>query len=125
MPGVKEKKIYTVPNQKVVEVQKEPTDKENTYAAINIEAMKLAMKDLTPAQFQVWLYFAKNQQGHVFAASPAAALNEFGISKDTFQRTVRDVFEKKGYLVNNPAKGANYFVFHEIPEDDIIFVEKA
>jgi hypothetical protein len=44
------------------------------------------MKDLTPTQFQVWLYFAKNQAGHTFAVSPASALNEFGIKKDTFQK---------------------------------------
>jgi hypothetical protein len=41
----------TVANQDVVEVQKEPCNKDNIYAAINLEAMRLAIKDLTPVQF--------------------------------------------------------------------------
>lgn len=65
------------------------------------------MKDLTPAQFQVWYYFAKNQQGYTFAVSPAAALNEYGIKKDTFQTAVRKLKEKR-YLVNDISKGKNY-----------------
>lgn len=117
--------MITVANQNVVEVKKEPCDKNNIYATINIEAMKLAMKDLTPVQFEVWMYFAKNQAGYVFAVSPAAALAEFGIKKDSFQKAVV-VLKDKGYLVPNPAKGSNYFIFHEKPEEEVVmFVEKA
>ena len=115
--------MTTVANQKVVEVHKEPTDKNNKYACINLEAMKLAMKDLTPAQFQVWLYFSKNQAGHTFAVSPAAALNEFGIKKDMFQKTMR-LFEEKGYITLDAAKGKNYYIFREIPEEEIIYITK-
>ena len=43
--------MATVANQDVVEVKKEPCNKDNIYAMINIEAMQLAMKDLTPVQF--------------------------------------------------------------------------
>ena len=43
--------MVTVANQDVVEIHKEKCDKDNIYAMINIEALKLAMKDLTPAQF--------------------------------------------------------------------------
>lgn len=116
--------MTTVPNQNVVEVHKEPCDKNHIYAMINIEASQMAMKDLTPVQFQVWYYFAKNQAGYVFAVSPAAALNEFGIKKDSFQKAVA-VLREKGYLVPNPAKGKNYWIFHEIPEEEVIYVEKA
>ena len=116
--------MVTVANQDVVEVQKEPCDKNHIYAMINIEASQLAMKDLTPAQFQVWYYFAKNQAGYEFAVSPAAALNEFGIKKDTFQKA-KVVLKEKGYLIENPAKGKNHWIFKEIPEEDIMYVEKA
>lgn len=91
---------------------------------INIEASQLAMKDLTPAQFQVWYYFAKNQAGYEFAVSPAAALSEFGIKRDTFQKAVQALKEKR-YLVPNPKKGANHFIFNEIPAEEIIYIEKA
>lgn len=116
--------MVTVANQNVVEVHKEPCDKNNIYAMINIEAIQLAVKDLTPVQLEVWLYFAKNQAGYTFAVSPAAALQEFGIKKDSFQKAVQVLKEKK-YLVNNPAKGKNYFIFHEIPEEEVMYVEKA
>lgn len=115
--------MVSVPNQDIVEVHKEPCDKNNLYALINIEAMCMASKDLTPAQFSVWLYFAKNQAGYTFAVSPAAALNEMGIKKDTFQKA-KQVLKEKGYLVENPAKGKNHWIFVEKPVEDIMYVEK-
>lgn len=116
--------MKTVANQEVVEVHKELCDKAHIYAMINIEAMQLAMKDLTPVQFQVWLYFAKNQAGYTFAVSPAAALNEFGIKKDSFQKA-KGILKEKGYLVENLVKGKNHFIFYEKPIEDIMYVEKA
>lgn len=116
--------METVANQDIVTIQKEKCDADNIYAKINIEAMKLAMKDLTAAQFQVWLYFAKNQAGYTFAVSPAAALNEFGIKKDTFQKA-KVVLKEKGYLVENLVKGKNHWIFKEIPIEDVMYVEKA
>ena len=115
--------MATVPNQEVVTVNKEICDKDNIYAKINIEAMQLAMKDLTPVQFQVWLYFAKNQAGYEFAVSPAAALNEFGIKKDSFQKA-KQVLKEKGYLVHHEGKGSNHYIFYEKPKDEIIYVMK-
>lgn len=115
--------MKSVANQDIVEIQKERCDKNNLYATINLEAMRLAMKDLTPAQFEVWLYFAKNQAGYTFAVSPAAALDEFGIKKDTFQ-TAKRVLKEKGYLVEDLAKGKNHWIFREIPIEDIMYVEK-
>ena len=115
--------MKTVANQDVVEIQKEACDKNNLYAAINLNAMRLAMKDLTPAQFEVWLYFAKNQAGYTFAVSPAAALDEFGIKKDTFQKA-KAVLKEKGYLIENLAKGKNHWIFREIPIEDMMYVDK-
>lgn len=116
--------MTTVANQDIVQINKEPCDKDHIYAMINIEALQLAMKDLTPVQFQVWLYFAKNQAGYTFAVSPAAALNEFGIKKQSFQEAKR-VLKEKGYLVENLAKGKNHFIFYEKPVEEIMYVEKA
>lgn len=115
--------MTSYPNQDIVEVQKEPCDRNNIYATVNNRAMCLAMKDLTPAQFEVWLYFAKNQAGYQFAVSPAAALDECGIKKDTFQKA-KAVLKDKGYLVENPAKGKNHWIFREVPVEDIMYVEK-
>ena len=115
--------MYSNPNQDMVTVQKEPCDKQHLYATINLEAMRLAMKDLTPAQFEVWMYFAKNQAGYTFAVSPAAALDEFGIKKDTFQKA-KVVLKDKGYLIEDLARGKNHWIFREIPEEEIMYVKK-
>ena len=115
--------MITVANQDVVSIEKEPCDKNNIYAMINIKAMNLAAKDLSPVQFQVWLYFAKNQAGYTFAVSPVAALNEMGIKKQSFQEAKR-VLKEKGYLIENPSKGKNHWIFREVPVEDIMYVEK-
>jgi hypothetical protein len=50
----------TVPNQKVIKVVKEPTDRNHLYAAINLDAMNAAARDLDAGAFKLWCYFAKN-----------------------------------------------------------------
>ena len=115
--------MQSYPNQDFVMIQKEACDTNNLYAKINLNAMRLAMKDLTPAQFEVWMYFAKNQAGYTFAVSPAAALDEFGIKKDMFQKT-KQLFKDKGYLIEDLSKGKNHWIFKEIPEEEIMYVEK-
>lgn len=115
--------MYSTANQDIVTITKEKCDTDNIYAKVNIQAMNMAMKDLTPAQFEVWMYFAKNQAGYTFAVSPAAALDECGIKKDTFQKA-KQVLKDKGYLIENLAKGKNHWIFKEIPVEEIMYVEK-
>ena len=115
-----EKNYNTVPNQKIVKVQKAPADKSNLYSIINIEAAHNAMRDLaeTKAGFMLWYYFAENQNGYEFALSSKAVEAATGIKIKAYNSAIAAMVEK-GYLVNT--KG-NYYVFHEIPvrknEDD-------
>jgi hypothetical protein len=51
----------TSPNQKVITVKKEITDKQHTFAAININALEIAARELKSGAFKLWIYFAKNQ----------------------------------------------------------------
>jgi hypothetical protein len=74
--------IKTVPNQKVVKVNKEPCNKSNYYAAINLEAMEAAAQNLDAACFKLWIYFAKNQNNYEFALSSKAVNDTFGMKKD-------------------------------------------
>jgi hypothetical protein len=87
---------------------------DNYYAAINLRSIKYALRDLTPAQFEVWLYFAKNREGYEFWVSPVAAYNEFGISVSTFRKAKR-ILKERGYLVKNDD---GYWDFYEIPKID-------
>ena len=108
-----ERNYNTVPNQKVVKVQKAPADKSNLYSVINIEAAHNAMKDLaeTKAGFMLWYYFAENQNGYEFALSSKAVEAATGIKVKAYNSAIAAMIEK-GYLVNT--KG-NYYVFHECP----------
>lgn len=103
--------IKTVPNQKVVKVNKEKCDKQNLYAAINLEAMEQAAINLDAGAFKLWCYFAKNQNGYEFALSSKDAADNFGLKKKQYDNAIKELIEKN-YLV--VSKGNNY-IFYEIP----------
>ena len=71
--------MKTVPNQKVVTVNKELCDKNHKYAAINLNAMDKAAQELDAGAFKLWCYFAKNQNNYIFALSSKDAEKNFGI----------------------------------------------
>lgn len=106
--------MKTSPNQKAVTVYKAPCDKENKYAKINIEAMSLAARTLDFKSFELWIYFAKNQDKHQFALSNAAVRNEFGMKKDSYDGAIANLISA-GYLTKD---AGNYFSFHEIPVEE-------
>lgn len=101
--------IKTVPNQKVIKVNKEICNKDNKYAAINLEAMESAASELDAGAFKLWVYFAKNQNGYEFALSQKAVEECFGMKKKQYDNAVSQLIEK-GFLV--VSKG-NYYIFNE------------
>ena len=101
----------TVPNQKIVKVNKEVCDKQHLYTAINLEAMETAAQDLDAGAFKLWVYFAKNQNSYSFALSSKEVLESFGMKIKQYNNAVAELIEK-GYLVNT--KGNNY-EFYEMP----------
>ena len=104
----------TVPNQKVVKVNKESTDgktKANYYAAINLEAMEAAARGLGAGAFKLWIYFAKNQDNYEFALSSKVVEETFGMKIKQYNNAIDELIEKN-YLVMT--KGNNY-MFNEKP----------
>ena len=110
--------IITVPNQKVVRIEKAPCNKNNKYTMINLDALNKAMNDLSNAELGVWLYFAKNQNGYEFALSRQDAA-EWNISKTTYHRAIKTFIDKKYLVADKP--NSNHYTFHEIPEKGIDF----
>ena len=100
----------TVPNQKVVRVNKQKCDKSNLYATINLEAMEKAALDLDAGAFKLWVYFAKNQQSYEFALSSSAIEKSFGMKIKQYNNAVAQLIEK-GYLVE---QSGNYYIFNEV-----------
>jgi hypothetical protein len=109
---------YTVPNQKVISISgKAPCDTNNLYAKINKEAMFAAIQNLTPSNFEVWLYLASQQNNYTFAFSPSAVSDETGIKKSTLQEGIR-VLIRERYLIPRGEK-SNVYDFYELPKEDV------
>lgn len=100
----------TVPNQKIVKVEKQPCDKQHIYAAINIAAMEQAAQTLDAGAFKLWCYFAKNQDGFQFALSSKDVLESFGMKIKQYNNAVAELKEK-GYLTET---SGNHYTFNEV-----------
>lgn len=109
-----------VPNQKEVKVNKEPCNKNNIYAAINLQAMEQAAINLDAPSFKLWVYFAKNQNGYEFALSSKDVADTFGMKRDQYNRAIEKLIAG-GYLVE---MGGSKWSFNELapqaaPEEKI------
>ncbi len=69
------------------------------------------MNNLTPAQFKVWLYFAKNQDDYTFELSSVAVCGFCDISDKTYRDAIK-VLVAKRYLIK---RDKNSYDFYEIP----------
>lgn len=113
-----------VPNQNVAEIVRETPNPKN-YVKINSDSIAKAMKALTPVEFQVWMYLAKNQNGIEWEISPQAACNEWGIKVSSFHKAITTL-KKAGYLVPKDDKTKTKYWFYEIPkEQETYVIEKA
>ena len=111
------------PNQLVATIQREEPSA-NNFVKINEESIAAAMKALTPVEFQVWMYLAKNQHGIEWEISPQAACNQWGIKVSSFHKAITTL-KKAGYLVPKDDTTKTQFWFYEKPvATQSIFVEK-
>lgn len=111
--------MITVPNQKVIRIEKEPCGKGNLYAAINLNAMEAAAQALDAGAFKLWIYFAKNQNGYEFALSSKDAHATFGLGKSQYDTAVKKLISS-GYLTNTQG---NQYIFSEIPASKQLLYE--
>lgn len=110
------------PNQLKATIQREALNK-NNFIMINEDSIAAAMKTLTPVEFQVWLYLAKNQNGIEWEISPQAACNQWGIKVSSFHKAITTL-KKCGYLVPKDETSKTKFWFYEKPnKDEKIYVE--
>lgn len=95
--------IKTVPNQRVLTIHKEPTDKEHKYTVNNLEAMGEAARRLqSKAGFKLYMYLAKNQPTETtkreWVLSSADFCNWSGAGIAAY-RTAFEELEEEGYLI--------------------------
>lgn len=101
----------TVPNQKIIHINREPLEKEKGFLSINKENWYAANKDLEPYGLVLYLYLAGNKDGFDLALSQTDAEQTVGIKKTSFHKYVNILIEK-GYLVQ---KQGNVYDFYERP----------
>ena len=104
--------IKTVPNQKVVKINKEECDQTHLYAKINLAAMEAAAQNLDAGAFKLWIYFSKNQDDYTFALSSKDVDNTFGMKKGQYDTAIKKLIEG-GYLTVKD--DSNQYIFNEIP----------
>lgn len=110
------------PNQLKAEIVREKHNP-NNFVMINEDSIAAAMKSLTPVEFQVWMYLAKNQNGIEWEISPQAACNQWGIKVSSFHKAITTL-KKCGYLVPKDETTKTKFWFYEKPKvDDKFYVE--
>lgn len=110
----------SVPNQKKVIIKKEPCNKDNHYAMINLQSLQKAMQDLKGETFKMWVYLSKNQPQFQLELSYKAAA-QFGITKTTYYDVIENLIGK-GYLQRKDENSNIYYftetAFSEIRKDD-------
>ena len=110
--------FQTVQNQRIISISgKEACDKDHLYARVNKAALLKAMQELTPTNFEVWLYLASQKNNYTFAFSPAVVTEETGIKKSSLQEGIRVLIKEK-YLIPR-ADNSNIYDFYELPREEV------
>lgn len=111
----------SVPNQKIIQVQKQKCDKQNKYAMVNLEAKRAAACNLDAGAFKMWNYFSDNQDYYTFELSRAAVEQNYGIKKKQYDKAIQDLIEKR-YLIQ--IEDSNKYIFSEIPLEQAMWYQK-
>ena len=111
--------IKTVPNQRVLTINKQPTNKQNKYTVNNLDALDQASYRLqSKGGFKLYMYLAKNQDKYQFALSSAHFIAWSGLGIKAYN-TAFDELVLRGYLVEC---GKNQYIFYDkssLPYPDI------
>lgn len=111
-----EVKYSSVPNQRSIGVNKEACDKDMLYTKINIEALNAAMRNLRPTAFNLWLYFAENQDKYRFYLSCKDACITCGFGKTAYHKAFDELVDK--YYLIRDVDNHSHYEFYETPHND-------
>ena len=103
------------PNLRKVKIKKETVSQGKTrpYLCIYEDNLQAAMKDLTNAEFKVYLMLMCNANGYEYGFSPAYIKNITGIHEDTIRKAFKTLY-LKGYIKELDMR-KNMYEFNEIP----------
>ena len=118
-----ENNIKTVPNQRIISVNKEPTNKENIYTTNNLSALDEAAGLLqSKAGFKLYMYLAKNQNNRTFALSSAAFISWARVGIGAYNSAFNELIEY-GYLIKKEGT-ETVFLFYDKSQNQAKRTEK-
>lgn len=118
MQNKKQKEIKTVPNQRVITIHKEPTDKGHLYTTLNLEALNDAVKELKSQRgIKLYLYLAKNQNNYTTALS-SSDFCEWANCGMTAYNTAFAELEEKGYLIKKAGTDTIYTFYDKAQKQE-------
>lgn len=112
--------IKTVPNQRVISINKSPTDKQHYYTANNLSALDQASNRLqSVGGYKLYIYLAKNQNKYTFALSSKDFQVWSGLGKQAYKTGFEELV-KCGYLVQDKTQKNKYNFYDKVkePEDE-------
>lgn len=108
-------KIKLFSNQKMVQIHKTKSDKNNLYAIVNIDALMKAMNELSKNEMKIYLSMLANANGYAFAYSPEDISQKTGANKRDLQRCFNTLTDKKYFVQSKNNK--KLYHFFENPDD--------
>ena len=103
--------VTTVPHQRVISVNKSPTNKQHLYSVNNIAAMDEAAYTLqSKGGFKLYMYLAKNQDKYTFALSSNHFCMWSGLGIRAYNTAFQEL-QEKGYLI--PTDQSNHYTFYD------------
>lgn len=119
----------SVPNQKKIIIERSSESVRKDYLKVSNENLNLAMYNLKPTTFMLWIYFTDNSNGYTLDLYPIDFLEKTGLSRSTYDRAFEEL-EDKGYIIKSK-KQKNLYLFNEKStlntyktKDEIISLEK-
>lgn len=110
--GERKQYIKTVPNQRIIKVNKAPTNRENLYTTNNLSAIDEAARRLgSYGGFKLYIYLAKNQNNYTFALSSKDFMEWSGMGKQAYT-TAFDELVNQGYLIRSEEQ-KNLYSFYD------------
>lgn len=107
------KDIKTVPNQRVLLINKAPVGKKHLYTVNNLDALDEAAGKLqSSAGFKLYMYLAKNQDKYQFALSSKDFIQWSGQGITAYNTAFKEL-KDEGYLVETDK---NRFTFYDKPQ---------
>ena len=104
----------SVPNQKRIYIERASDTVRKDFLKVSNQSLHLAMYNLKPSAFMLWIYFTDNANGYSLDLYPVDFCNKTGLSDSTYRRAFTEL-EEKGYLLKHRTM-KNTYMFRQISD---------